>query len=173
MKLVGKAYCWRKVRHIDYRCWFVLKDLLHALYAPYLLYSSEEDYKEPTVVDEPEPAAEPESEPTIVDEPEPELEIEEPLAEISADLPAELDMELVSSTPAVRVPLSLRSLDVYDPLQIFLKVTDSQFGFLMIQNTIGPIFIMNDLSRHAACFFFEVPSTTVSWSRKPVSPPPP
>ena len=23
MELVGKAYCWRKCSHIDYRCWFV------------------------------------------------------------------------------------------------------------------------------------------------------
>ena len=37
----------------------------------------------------------------VVDKPEP--EIEEPLIEISADLPAELVMELVSSTPTVRV----------------------------------------------------------------------
>jgi len=41
-------------RHINYQCWFVLKDFLHTLYAPHL-YSSETDYKEPEVVDEPEP----------------------------------------------------------------------------------------------------------------------
>jgi len=65
MKLVGKAYYWRKGGHIDYQCWFVLKDL-RTLYASHLPYSSEKDYKEPTVVDEPEPAAEPESEPTLL-----------------------------------------------------------------------------------------------------------
>ena len=54
MKLVRKAYCWKKGSHIDYRCWFVLKDL-RALYARHLLYSSEEDYKEPEVVDESKP----------------------------------------------------------------------------------------------------------------------
>jgi len=55
MKLVEKAYYWEKCSHIDYRCWSVLKDLLHTLYAPHLFYLSEADYKEPEVVDEPEP----------------------------------------------------------------------------------------------------------------------
>ena len=119
------------------------------MYAPHLLYSSEEDYKEPTVFDEPE------SEP----------EIEEPLVEISADLPAELAMELVSFTPFVRVLLLLTLSDVYDPLQILLKAIGSQeFEFLMVQITINPIFIRNDLLRHAACALFEVPSTTAGWS---------
>ena len=101
------------------------------MYAPHLLYSSEKDYKEPIVVDEPEPVAEPESEPTIIDEPEP--EIEESHVEISADLPAELAKELVSSTPAVRVPLLLRLFDVYELLQILIEATGSQeFEFLMV-----------------------------------------
>jgi len=45
MKFVEKVYCWRKGSHIDYLCWFVLKDLFRVLYAPHFLYSSEEDYK--------------------------------------------------------------------------------------------------------------------------------
>ena len=65
MKLVGKAYCWRKCSHIDYRCWFVLKDLL-ALYARRLLYSSEKDYKETEVINESKPELK------VVDEPDPE-----------------------------------------------------------------------------------------------------
>ena len=62
-----------------------------------------------------------ESEPTVVDESEPEPEIEESLVETSADLLAELAMKLVPITSAVRVPVTLRSPDLYDPLQIFLQ----------------------------------------------------
>ena len=51
MKLVGKAYCWEKGSHIDYRCWFVLKSLLCTLYAPHFLYSFKVDYKEPEIVE--------------------------------------------------------------------------------------------------------------------------
>jgi len=69
-------------------------------------------------------------------------------------------MELVSSTPAVRV-----LPDAYDPLQILLEVTGLQvFGFLIMQNTIDPVFIRNDLPRHAACALFEIPLTTAGWS---------
>ena len=68
---------------------------------------------------EPELAAEPESEPTFVDGPEPKSEIEEPLVEISAYLQANIAMELVSSTPAVRVCLPLKLLNVYDPYRSF------------------------------------------------------
>ena len=50
---------------------------------------------EPPVLVEPEVATEPEPEPTVVEEPEPEPDIEEPLVETSADLPAELAMEPV------------------------------------------------------------------------------
>jgi len=60
------------------------------------------------------------------------------------------------------------------PLQILLEATSSQeFGFPMVQSTINPVFIGNDLPRHAAYALFEVPSITASWSWKPVSPPPP
>ena len=58
-------------------------------------------------------------------EPELKPEIEEPLIGTSADLLAELVMELVPSTPAAIVPVTLRSPDLYDHLQIFLQETES------------------------------------------------
>ena len=86
MKFVEKAYCWRKCSHIDYRYLFVLKDL-RASYARHLLYSSEEDYKEPEVVNESKSWLE------VVDEPDPESPVlieldvfEEPRPEVIAEL---------------------------------------------------------------------------------------
>ena len=55
----------------------------------------------------------------VVDEFEPEPEIKETLAETLTDLQAEFTMELVSSTPTVRVLVTMKSSDLYDPLQIF------------------------------------------------------
>ena len=71
---------------------------------------------------EPDNAAKLEPDPVVVDEPEPEPKIEEPLPLVknSVDLPAELAMELMASTSAMRVPLSLGLPDLYDPLQILL-----------------------------------------------------
>ena len=151
MKLVRKAYYWRKCSHIDYRCWFVLKDL-HAFYARHILYSSEEVYKEPEVVNESKPELEvinepdpqspvlvkfdvfkelrpeiiAESEPVSKPEPEveeSETEVEELLIGTLIDLPAEPTMELLLSSPGMRIPVSLRPPNLYDPLQIFLKDT--------------------------------------------------
>ena len=65
-------------------------------------------------------------EPVVVDEPEPEPKIEEPLVKNSVDLLAKLGMELMTSTPTIRVSVSQKSLDLYDPLQIFLQETESQ-----------------------------------------------
>jgi len=126
MKLVGKAYCWGKGSHFDYRYWFDLKDLLRALYAPHLLYSSEADYKESEVVYEPElevvdksypePPAFVESDivdelnSEVVDETELESEVKEPLIEPLVDLPVEPTME-----PSL-TDISLRSPNVYDLL---------------------------------------------------------
>jgi len=45
--------------------------------------------------------------------------VEEPLIEISVDLPAEFIMELLPSAPAIMVPLFLILPDTYDSLQIF------------------------------------------------------
>jgi len=121
MELVEKAFCWRKCSHIDYRYWFVLKNL-RTLYALHF-YSSEAVYKEPEVVDEPEPEAEAihKSEPEalmsqfqslqslsswtllrrhseVVDEAELGLEVEKPHIETLVDFSAELIMELVPSS---------------------------------------------------------------------------
>jgi len=71
---------------------------------------------------EPSNAAKLESEPTV-DDPEPEPEMGEPLVETSANLSAKLAMELVPLTPAVRVPVMLRSPDLCDYLHIFLHET--------------------------------------------------
>jgi len=122
---------------------------------------------EPTV-DEPEP------EPAVVDDPELDPEIEELLVGTSVDLPTELVMELVSSTPAVRISVSLGSPDAYDPLQILLEATGSQeFRFLMVQSTIGLVFSGEDLPRYIAGVLFEIPSTVAGCSRKHVPPPQP
>jgi len=135
----------RKCSHIDYQYWVVLKDL-HALYAPHFLYSSEVDYKEPKpkVVNEPDPeslvlfeldileesGSEVIAELELVPEPEPEVEeleteVEELLIRTLLNLPAEFTMEILPSSPAMRIPVSLRLPDLYDPLQIFLQETES------------------------------------------------
>ena len=96
-----------------------------------------------------------------LDEPEP--EVEELIVGTSTNLPAELAIELMSSTPAIRVPLSLRSPDAYDPLQILIEATCSQkFGFLVMQCTISPVFSGKDLPWHVACVLFEASSTATS-----------
>jgi len=48
------------------------------------------------------------------------------LIETHANLLAKSIMELLSSLPAMIVPLSLRSPDVYNPLQVFLNEVSSQ-----------------------------------------------
>jgi len=121
---------------------------------------------------EPEPELLNEPEPEIVDEPDPESEVDH-LIETHVNFLAEPTMKWLSSLSATRVPLSIRLPDVYDPLQIFLEATGSQeVEFLMVQSTISPVFSKNDLPRHVASVLFEVPSTAVGWSRKPVPPPP-
>ena len=122
----------------DHLCYFVLKDLLRTLYASHLFYSSEADYKESEVIDKSKPEAvdepDPESpvlvEPDIVDESDSEVadetELEPEVKDLIAthvDLPIEPTMNFSSS--AITVPLSLKSPDVYDHLQIFLEATDS------------------------------------------------
>jgi len=69
-------------------------------------------------------------------------------------------MKRLSFSSAMRVPLYLRSPDVYDSLQIFLEAMGLQVvGFLMVQSTISPVFNMDDLPWHVVCVLFEVPST--------------
>ena len=66
-------------------------------------------------------------------EPEPEPEVEGPEPEVKelligtlVDLLAESTMKLLPSSPAMRIPVSLRSPDLYDSFQIFLQETESQ-----------------------------------------------
>ena len=61
-------------------------------------------------------------------------------------------MKLLASSSA-----TLRSLDVYNPLQIYLEATNSlEVDFFMVQSTIGPVSSMDDLPRHAAYVVFKV-----------------
>ena len=80
-------------------------------------------------------------------------------------------MELLTSSPAMRVLLSVRSPDTYDSLQIFLEQTGSQeIKPLMMQNTIDPVFSRDDLSPRVVCILLELPSITAGLSRKAVPP---
>ena len=89
--------------------------------------------------------------------------MKEPLIETFVDFLAEPTMKL--SSLAMRVLLSLRSLDVYDLLQIFLEVTCSQeIRFLMVQSTIDPVFSKDDLPQHTTCVLFEIPSIAAGGS---------
>ena len=66
--------------------------------------------------------------------------------ETSADLPAELVMELVPPTPAVRVPVTLRSPDLYDSLQIFLQETGSQLiKQFIVRSTVDSALTQKDM----------------------------
>ena len=84
----------------------------------------------------PEVVDKPELEPEVVDEPDSESEVKDSLIETRVDLPAKRTMKLSSSV--TRVPLFLRSPDVYDHLQIFLEAKSSQgIGFPMVYSTTG------------------------------------
>ena len=113
LKLDGKAYYWWRDNHRFCGQWFVLQNLLRTRYLSHLLYIYEVDYNEPD--------AEPETEPDlkVVDKSVSEPKVKEFLIEYHVELPAEPAMELSPSSPAMRVPLSLRSPDVYHPLQNF------------------------------------------------------
>jgi len=66
--------------------------------------------------------------------------------EIFTDLLAEPTIEILPSPPSMRVPLSLRLLDTYDPLQMFLQQTGSQeIKFLMVQRIIDLVSSGDDL----------------------------
>ena len=81
---------------------------------------------------------------------------------------------LLSSSPAMRVLLSLRLPDTYDSLQIFLQQLGSQeIKLLMGQSTISSVFSEDDLPRHAACILLELSSTVANLSWKSVQPSPP
>ena len=87
--------------------------------------------------------------------------------ETLVELSVELTMELVSSLP-------LRSLDVYDPLQIFLqKIGSQEISLFMVQSAIRSVFIMNNSPLSAISDSLDLPSFTagLSRSRKSVQPP--
>ena len=92
--------------------------------------------------------------------------MEEPLIETLVDHLTEPTIELVSSL----IVVSLRSPDVYDPLQIFLQETVSQeIGILVCEL----VFSGTELHCYVARIWFELPSTSVRLSQQPVAPPPP
>jgi len=92
--------------------------------------------------------------------------VEEPLIENLVDLLTEPTREVVSSLKVI----SLRSPDVYDPLQIFLQETIlHEIGTL----GCGLVFSGTELRRYVARIWFELPSTSAGLSRKPVPPSPP
>ena len=70
-------------------------------------------------------------------------------------------MELLPPLTTMRASVFLRSLDVYDPLQIFLQDAGSQeIGALIC----GLVFSGAELPYYAARLLFEVPSTVVGLS---------
>jgi len=108
---------------------------------------------------EPDNAAKLEAEPVVVDESEPKPKIEEPLVKNSVDLSAELAIELMTSTPAMKVPLSQRSPDLYDPLQIFLQETESQeVRLFMVRSTVDSVLILEDAPLSVTCALLELSS---------------
>ena len=83
--------------------------------------------------------------------------------ETPVDFLAEPIMELLPSSPAIRVFLSLRPHVVYDPLN---EVGSLEFGVLVC----GSVLSGADLSCFAAFIPLELPPTAIDLSRKPVSP---
>jgi len=102
---------------------------------------------EPEVIDEPDPESPvlvefdvlEESGPEVIAKlervPEPEAEsevkkldkeVKELLIGTLVNLPAEFTIELLPFFSAMRIPMTLRSPDLYDPLHIFLHETESQ-----------------------------------------------
>jgi len=130
---------------------------------------SSDDAREPEVVYEAEldlDVSEPAPE---VDESDTGSEVEDSLIETPVGVLAEPIIELLPSSPVMRVPLSLRPPDLHDPLQIFLNEVGSQeFGVLVC----GSVFSGADLSCFAAFILLELPLSVADLSRKPVSPPP-
>jgi len=81
--------------------------------------------------------------------------MEEPLIETSA----ELFIELMPSLPTVRVPVSLRSHNLYDPLQIFLEKTESQeIRLFMVRSTVDSVLTRENvnMSAHVHCLSYHL-----------------
>ena len=91
-----------------------------------------------------------ESEPKVIEDSETKSEVEKPSIETLVDLPKELIRNLVPSLTAMRA--SLRSPNVYYPLQIFIHETGSQnINLLMVQSTVHSVFITDDSHMSATC----------------------
>jgi len=76
-----------------------------------------------------------------------------------------LDYQLLPSSPAIRITLSLRQPDVYNPLQIFLNEAGSyEFDVL----ACGSVFSRADFSYTVAFIPLELPPTGINLPRKPV-----
>ena len=79
-------------------------------------------------------------------------------------------MELLSSSPAMKVSLFLRPPDMHDPLHIFLNEASLQeFGILIC----GLVFKGADWSCFSAFILLELPPTAADLSQEPVSSLPP
>jgi len=143
-------------------CNFTLKRIESLGESRHISSVPSDDVREPEVIEK----AEPEPEPKIVDETDPEPEAKSLIA-TPVYLLADPIMELLPFFPAMRVLLSLRPPDMYDPLRIFLNEAGLQeFGILVC----GLVFSRADLS-FAAFISLELPSTVASLSRKSISPP--
>jgi len=95
--------------------------------------------------------------------------VKEPLIKTFVDFLAKPTIELLSFSPAVMFLLSLKSLDVYDPFQIFLQETGSQEIGALIS---GLVFSGAQLPCYVGRIFFELPSTAVVCYEMSVPPPP-
>jgi len=106
--------------------------------------------------------------------PEPEPKVEEFLIGTLVDLLSESTMELLLSSPTIRIPVSLRSPDLYDPLQIFLQDTEShEIRLFRMRNTVDSVLTQEDALSSATCALIELSSFKENLSRKPVPPLPP
>ena len=83
-------------------------------------------------------------------------------------------MELMTSTPTMRVSVSQRSLDLYDHLQIFLQETESQeVRLFMVRSTVDSVLILEDAPLSVTCALLELLFFIADLSQKPVPPTPP
>ena len=103
---------------------------------------------ESKVIDEPESEIIDDPESEIIDKLEPESKVKESLIKTLVDLSAEPTMELLSYSPATRVPLSMKSSDMSDHFQIFLQ----EIGVLIC----GLVFSKVELSCYVVRILFEL-----------------
>ena len=83
-------------------------------------------------------------------------------------------MELMTFTPAMRVPVSQRLPDLYDPLQIFLHETESQeVRLFMVRSIVDSVLILKDVPLSVTCALLELSFFITDQSQKPVPPTPP